>query len=472
MRLRALICTSLRIHPFLMSTTVWNPRSWRAKSALQLPSYDDDSKVESVLKQLELLPPLVTSWEVRTLKSQIAEAARGKRFLLQGGDCAERFDECTAPLITNRLKILLQMSLVLVFGLKTRIIRVGRFAGQYAKPRSSDFETKDGETLPAYRGDIINGIGFNPEERRPDPNRMLRAYSTSAMTLNLVRALAESGFADLHHPEYWDLNFVQHAALADEYHQIVDSIRNAVSFMETVSDSPLHSLERATFFTSHEALHLPYEEALTRSVPHQKGAYNLSTHFPWLGVRTAQIGGAHVEYMRGIVNPIAVKVGPSTTPDRLMELVDVLDPDDEPGRLTLICRFGHDRIRNVLPGLIDAVKASGRTLMWSCDPMHGNTEMTAGGIKTRRFENILKELEEAFEIHALHDSHLGGVHFELTGENVTECTGGARGLADADLAHAYISQVDPRLNYEQALEMAFLIVKTRSSRFQDPSSRL
>ena len=475
MRVRALICTSIRIQPLLMPITIWNPQSWRAKSAIQLPSYDDQSKVDAVLKQLELLPPLVTSWEVRTLKAQIAEAARGKRFLLQGGDCAERFDECTAPLITNRLKILLQMSLVLVFGLKTRIIRVGRFAGQYAKPRSSDFETKGGVTLPAYRGDIINGIGFNPEERRPDPERMLRAYSTSAMTLNLVRALAESGFADLHHPEYWDLNFVQHAALADEYHQMVDSIRSAVSFMETVSDSPLHSLERATFFTSHEALHLPYEEALTRAVPHQKGAYNLSTHFPWLGVRTAQIGGAHVEYMRGIVNPIGVKVGPSTTPERLMELVEVLDPDDEPGRLTLICRFGHDRIRHVLPGLIQAVKASGRTLLWSCDPMHGNTETTAGGIKTRRFENILKELEEAFDIHAQHESHLGGVHFELTGENVTECTGGARGLAEADLAHAYFSQVDPRLNYEQALEMAFLIVKARGARrskIQDPGSRL
>ena len=442
-----------------MITNGWNPVSWRSKNAIQLPSYDDQAHVTRVLEQLEALPPLVTSWEVRRLKAQLAEAARGERFLLQGGECAERFDECEAPIITNRLKILLQMSLVLIHGLKTRVIRVGRFAGQYAKPRSSDFETRDGQTLPAYRGDIINGIGFTPEERRPDPERMIRAYATSAMTLNLVRALGESGFADLHHPEYWDLNFVQHATLADEYHHMVDSIKSAVSFLETVSDSPLHSLERATFFTSHEALHLPYEQALTRFVPHQEGAYNLSTHFPWIGVRTAQIDGAHVEYARGIMNPIALKVGSSTSPKELMDLIDVLDPDNDPGRLTLICRFGYNMISDKLPALIESVRESRRTVLWSCDPMHGNTEMTSGGIKTRRFENVLSELEQAFEIHSDCGSRLGGVHFELTGENVTECTGGARGLADADLLNAYTSQVDPRLNYEQALEMAFLIVR-------------
>ncbi len=439
---------------------IWSPTSWRRKDARYQPIYENERELRAVIAQLETLPPLVTSWEVRTLKAQLAEAARGERFLLQGGDCAERFDECTAEIITNRLKILLQMSLVLVFGLKKRVLRVGRFAGQYAKPRSSDEETSNGVTLPSYRGDIINGIDFTPEARRPDPQRMLRAYSSSAMTLNLVRALGESGFADLHHPEYWSLNFVQHAPLASEYREMVDAIKNAVSFMETVSDSPLHSLERATFFTSHEALHLPYEQALTRFVPHQTGAYNLSTHFPWIGMRTAHLDSAHVEYARGIVNPIGVKIGPSLRPATLLKLIEALDPDNDPGRLTLICRFGADEIGDSLPPLVEAVKREGRTVLWTSDPMHGNTETTSTGIKTRRFENILSELEQAFEILQACGMHLGGVHFELTGENVTECTGGAIGLEDADLEHAYTSQVDPRLNYEQALEMAFLIVRT------------
>ena len=425
----------------------WSPTSWQSRSALQQPIYSDQIQLRRVLERLEKVPPLVTSWEIRTLKSQLADAARGQRFLLQGGDCAERFDDCTTDLITNRLKILLQMSLVLVFGLKTRVVRVGRFAGQYAKPRSSDVEARGGETLPSYRGDIINGVEFTPEAREPDPERMLEAYSRSAMTLNLVRALAESGFADLHHPEYWNLNFVQHSPLANEYRRMVGSIGDAVSFMETVSDSPLHSLERAPFFTSHEALHLPYEQALTRFVAHQDGAYNLSTHFPWIGARTNDVDGAHVEYARGIKNPVGLKVGPSMSPSELVRLVEVLDPDAEPGRLTLIHRLGAG--------------------LWSCDPMHGNTEMTRSGIKTRRFENILFELEQAFEIHAATGSHLGGVHFELTGENVTECTGGARGLEDGDLLHAYKSQVDPRLNYEQALEMAFLIVRKKKQMGND-----
>lgn len=439
----------------------WTPTSWRSKRILQQPSYKNKARLTVVLERLEGLPPLVTSWEVRALKRQLAEAAHGRRFLLQGGDCAERFDDCTTEIITNRLKILLQMSLVLIFGLKTRVVRVGRFAGQYAKPRSSDLETRGGQTLPSYRGDIINAVEFSPEAREPDPDRMLEAYSRSAMTLNLVRALAESGFADLHHPEYWNLKFVQHSPLADEYRRMVNSIRDAVSFMETVSDSPLHSLERATFFTSHEALHLPYEQTMTRFVAHEHGAFNLSTHFPWIGARTNAIDGAHVEYARGIRNPIGLKVGPSVSPGELVDLVKLLDPEREPGRLALILRLGADRVGDLLPPLIEAVQRTGRTLLWTCDPMHGNTEMTGSGIKTRRFENILSELEQSFEIHAASGSHLGGVHFELTGENVTECTGGARGLEDGDLLHAYKSQVDPRLNYEQALEMAFLIVRKK-----------
>ncbi|GIV60610.1 MAG: phospho-2-dehydro-3-deoxyheptonate aldolase [Rhodothermaceae bacterium] len=437
----------------------WHPASWRDREALQQPDYEDTEALETVRAHLAALPPLVTSWEVERLKQQLAEAAAGRRFLLQGGDCAERFDECSAAVITNRLKVLLQMSLVLVYGLRLPIVRVGRLAGQYAKPRSADVETRNGRSLPSYRGDIINGPGFSADERRPDPRRMLEAYSRSALTLNFIRALAEGGFADLHHPEYWDLDFVQHSPLAADYRHIVDAIAEAIRFMETVSDAPLHALERVTFYTSHEALLLPYEEALTRFVAHRPGAYNLSTHFPWIGMRTAQPDGAHVEYARGIANPIGLKVGPDMTPSWLCDLLDRLNPDDEPGRLTLITRFGANRIGDCLPPLIEAVRATGRMVLWCCDPMHGNTETTESGLKTRRFENILAELEQAFDIHAAMGTHLGGVHFELTGEDVTECIGGARGLDEADLERAYKSHVDPRLNGEQALEMAFRIVR-------------
>lgn len=437
----------------------WSPASWRHKTVLQQPAYPDAAALDATLKRLSTLPPLVTSWEIRTLKAELGEAARGRRFLLQGGDCAESFGECEAAIITNRLKILMQMSLVLTYGLKQRVVRVGRFAGQYAKPRSSDVETRGDVTLPSYRGDIINDAAFTPDARTPAPERLMQAYSHAAMSLNFVRALAEGGFADLHHPEYWDLSFAHNDPLAEEYHGMVDAMRDALNFMETISDMPLRGLERVEFFTSHEALHLAYEQAFTRTVPHQRGYYNLSTHFPWIGMRTAHPDGAHVEYARGITNPIGLKVGAALTPSTLQELIHVLDPAGDPGRLTLIHRFGVKDIERYLPPLIEAARATGKTVLWCCDPMHGNTETTDSGIKTRRFENILAELELAFDIHAATGSHLGGVHFELTGENVTECLGGARGLAEADLTYAYKSRVDPRLNYEQALEMAFLIVR-------------
>ncbi|GIV61679.1 MAG: phospho-2-dehydro-3-deoxyheptonate aldolase [Rhodothermaceae bacterium] len=447
-----------------MTTTYvqdWHPASWRDKEALQLPEYPDPVAVEAVLDRLAALPPLVTSWEVERLRQRLAEAAAGRRFLLQGGDCAESFDQCTAEIITNRLKVLLQMSLVLIYGLRLPVVRVGRLAGQYAKPRSADREERDGLALPSYRGDIINGPGFTREERTPDPHRMLEAYSRSALTLNFIRALAEGGFADLHHPEYWDLDFVQHSPLADEYHAIVGAIAEALRFMETISEAPLSSAERVTFYTSHEALLLPYEQALTRTVPRRPGFYNLATHFPWIGMRTADPEGAHVEYARGLRNPVAVKIGPAMTRSWLRDLIERLNPDDVPGRLTLITRFGAGRIGDHLPALIDAVRATGKTVLWVCDPMHGNTETTDSGLKTRRFENILAELEQAFDIHAAMGTTLGGVHFELTGEDVTECIGGARGLDEADLERAYKSHVDPRLNGEQALEMAFCIVRKR-----------
>lgn len=437
----------------------WQPSGWRSRTALQLPTYPDAGALAGVQDELRALPPLVTSWEILALKQQLAEAQEGGRFLLQGGDCAENFSDCTSDVISNRLKVLLQMSLVLVHGLRLPVVRVGRFAGQYAKPRSADTETRDGVTLPSYRGDMVNGPEFTLSARTPDPRRMVKAHARSAMTMNFVRSLIDGGFADLHHPEYWDLGWVTHSPLADEYHRMVSGIGDAVRFMETLSGNAVHNLNRVDFYTSHEALLLPYEEAQTRQVPRQWGWFNLSTHFPWIGMRTAAIDGAHTEYFRGIRNPIAVKVGPSVTPEQLLKLVDVLNPDDEPGRLSLIHRMGATQVAERLPPLLDAVRREGRRVLWICDPMHGNTESTSNGYKTRRFGNIRSEIEQSFDIHAAAGTRLGGVHLELTGEDVTECTGGARDLCERDLERAYRSSVDPRLNYEQALETAMLIVR-------------
>jgi len=435
----------------------WTPASWQNRPAGQQPAYPDNGALAGAVAQLASLPPLVTSWEVERLRTQLAEAAAGKRFLLQGGACAERFDQCSSEIITNKLKILLQMSLVLTHGLKRRIIRVGRFAGQYAKPRSSDTEERDGVTLPSYRGEIINGPGFTAEERTPDPERLLRGFEHAAMTLNFIRSLVDGGFADLHHPEYWDLDFVAHSPRAQEYQRVVENLSDSLQFMETLAGIQPGEISRVDFYTSHEGLLLPYEQAVTRRVPRREGWYNLGTHFPWVGLRTAEVDGAHVDYFRGIRNPIGVKIGPTMTPEWLLELLEILDPESEPGRLTLIHRMGHAKVGDRLPPLIEAVQRAERTVLWCCDPMHGNTETTAGGRKTRRFENILSELEQSFEIHADLGSYQGGVHFELSGDNVTECIGGARGLSEVDLDRAYESRVDPRLNYEQALEMALLI---------------
>lgn len=439
----------------------WSPASWQSRVALQQPQYRDAEALASALGELGRLPPLVTSWEILALKKQIADAQEGRRFLLQGGDCAENFADCESGLISNRLKVLLQMSVVLVYGLRLPVVRVGRFAGQYAKPRSADTETRDGVTLPCYRGDLVNAPAFTPEAREPDPRRLIQGHAHSAMTMNFVRALIDGGFADLHHPEYWDLDWVGRSPLAGEYQKTIAAIGDGVRFMETLSGTPIHNLNRIDFYTSHEALLLHYEEALTRQVPRQWGHFNLSTHYPWIGMRTASQDGAHLEYMRGIRNPVAVKVGPTVKPDDLLRLIDVLSPDDEPGRLTLIHRMGAAKIAEALPPLLDAVKRDGRRVLWVADPMHGNTESVAGGVKTRRFANICGEVEQAFDIHAAAGTRLGGVHLELTGEDVTECMGGARDLTEADLARAYRSQVDPRLNYEQSLELAMLIVRKR-----------
>jgi 3-deoxy-7-phosphoheptulonate synthase len=435
----------------------WHPASWQSLSAAQQPTYPDKAALERAISELSRLPPIVTSWEVDKLRSQIAKAQQGDAFVLQGGDCAESFDECTSENIVDKLKILLQMSLVMLYGLKKSVVRVGRMAGQYAKPRSADTETRDEKTLPSFRGDLVNRNPFTADDRVPDPQLILRGYERAALTLNFVRSLIDGGFADLHHPEFWDLNWVGHSAMADEYHEIVNSISNSLDFLESISGRALHQTQRADIYAAHEGLHLCYEQSQTRYLKHRERWYNLTTHFPWIGMRTATIDGAHVEYFRGIANPIGIKVGTGMNAEWLQGLIGVLNPNNEPGRITLIHRFGAKSIENTLPDLIRAVRETGSPVLWVCDPMHGNTESTADGTKTRRFENIVSELESAFRVHKALGSYLGGVHLELTGENVTECTGGARGLTDGDLARAYKSTVDPRLNYEQAMEIAMRI---------------
>ena len=441
----------------------WSPTSWQTKPMKQRVEYPDRQSLGNVLTVLAKLPPLVTSWEVESLKSQLADASRGERFLLQGGDCSESFDDCQSAIIANKLKILLKMSFVLVYGCRKRVIRVGRFAGQYAKPRSAETETHDGLTLPSYRGPLVNRPGFSVEERTPNPAYLLEGYHRAALTINFIRGLVDGGFADLHHPELWNLDFVNHAAQSADYRQIIDAISTAVHFMETVAGRRLDELTRVDFFTSHEGLHLDYEQAQTRQVPRRgNNWYNLSTHLPWIGERTRAIDGAHIEYFRGIANPVGVKIGPSITTEELLALTDVLNPENEPGRLTLIHRFGVEKIARCLPPLVEAVLRADKHVVWCCDPMHGNTMATHTGLKTRSFDDILRELHQAFEIHNQLGSTLGGVHVELTGEDVTECIGGARGLCEADLGKAYLSDVDPRLNYEQALEMAFCIARRMS----------
>jgi 3-deoxy-7-phosphoheptulonate synthase len=435
----------------------WSPDSWQGRVAAQQPVYPDPARLQHVLEQLARLPPLVTSWEIENLRQQLAAATLGERFLLQGGDCSEDFTDCQSAAIASKLKILLQMSLVLVQGGKKRVTRLGRFAGQYAKPRTADTETRGGITLPAYRGDMINSSGFTAEERIPNPDLLLRAYERAGLTINFIRALIEGGFADLHHPEYWDLGFVAKSPHAADYTRMVQSIGDSLRFMETLTGYVLADINRVDFFTSHEGLHLNYEQAQTRQVPRRTGWYNLSTHFPWIGERTRGLDGAHVEYFRGITNPIGVKMGPRITPEEALALADILNPQNEPGRLTFIIRFGASEVARCLPPLAEALRRRGRQVLWCCDPMHGNTETTSTGIKTRRFEKILDELQQAYAILKDCGAHLGGVHFELTGDNVTECLGGASGITEADLSRDYRTQLDPRLNYEQAIEMALLL---------------
>jgi len=437
--------------------TPWTPQSWKSKSASQAVAYPDEEHLRRVLHEIAALPPLVTSWEIEDLKGRLATAAAGKAFLLQGGDCAESFDDCGSGTIADKLKILLQMSVILIHGTRKPVIRVGRIAGQYAKPRSAPIERRGDVELPSYRGDLVNRQGFTVEERTPNPDLLLRGYERAALTLNFVRALAEHGFADLRHPENWEFSFSAQSSRAEEYHALVESIRDSITFVEAVIGNHFTQLEKVDFFTSHEALSLDYESAQTRQVPRREGWYNLSTHFPWIGMRTAEPSGAHVEYCRGIQNPVGIKVGPGMDTEWLLTLLERINPENQPGRVTLIHRMGASTVEDALPPLLEAVERKGASVLWCSDPMHGNTETTAAGIKTRRFDNIVRELELSFDLHRRIGTTLGGVHLEMTGENVTECVGGSTGLDEADLHRDYRSRVDPRLNYEQALEVAMLI---------------
>ena len=443
-------------------TEKWTPQSWRNKPAKQLPAYPDEIALKDAEKTMAQMPPLVFAGEARNLKKHLAEVAQGRAFLLQGGDCAESFAEFGANKIRDSFRVLLQMSVVMTFAGALPVVKVGRMAGQFAKPRSEDNETKNGVTLPSYRGDIINGFGFTAEERVPDPQRMIRAYNQSAATLNLLRAFAYGGYADLHRVHKWNLDFVQDSPLTQRYEDLANRIDEALNFMAAcgVTGDKVPEIVRQTeFFTSHEALLLPYEEALTRVDSLTNDWYDCSAHMVWIGARTNQTDGAQVEFVRGIKNPIGLKCPPNLDPDTLLKLIDTIDPENEPGRLTLIARMGHDQVEEKLTPLVRAVKREGRNVVWSCDPMHGNTMKSDSGYKTRKFDHVMGEIKGFFAVHKAEGTHPGGVHLELTGQNVTECTGGAEKISDEDLSSRYHTACDPRLNANQALEISFLLAE-------------
>ncbi|HVL73571.1 MAG TPA: 3-deoxy-7-phosphoheptulonate synthase class II [Beijerinckiaceae bacterium] len=436
----------------------WTPDSWRGKPIQQVPAYPDAQALAGVERQLAGFPPLVFAGEARKLKRALAKVAAGEAFLLQGGDCAESFGEHSADNIRDFFRVFLQMAVVLTFAGSCPVVKVGRVAGQFAKPRSAPTETVDGVELPSYRGDIVNDIAFTSEARTPDPRRQLMAYRQSAATLNLIRAFATGGYANLENVHRWTLGFVKDAPQVSRYRELAERITETLDFMRAIGIDPeVHPEMRITdFYTSHEALLLGFEEAMTRVDSTSGDWYATSGHFLWIGDRTRQPDHAHVEYARGVKNPIGLKCGPSLTPDGLLKLIDVLNPGNEPGRLTLIARFGADKVEKHLPELVRAVQREGRTVVWSCDPMHGNTIKAGSGYKTRPFELIMDEVRAFFDVHRAEGTHAGGLHLEMTGKNVTECTGGARALTDADLQDRYHTFCDPRLNAEQALELAFL----------------
>ncbi len=437
----------------------WNPSSWRAKQARQMPQYPDSAALEAVENELRMMPPLVFAGEARNLQRELEKVAQGQAFLLQGGDCAESFAEFGANKIRDTFRAILQMAVVLTYAGSMPVVKVGRIAGQFAKPRSSDTETQGDVTLPSYRGDNINALEFSEEGRKPDPQRLLRSYHQAAATLNLLRAFSKGGFADLGRVHGWNLDFVEGSPLGERYQDLADRISDALGFMAAcgVTSETVPALRETSFYTSHEALLLPYEEALTRTDSLTGEWYDTSAHMLWIGARTHQEDGAQIEYVRGIKNPLGMKCGPEMSPDELIRLIDMLNPENTPGRLTLIARMGHEHVTEKLAPLVRKVKDEGRHVVWSCDPMHGNTVKSSSGYKTRRFEHILAEMKGFFAVHADQGTHPGGVHFELTGQNVTECVGGADAITDEDLSDRYHTHCDPRLNANQALELAFLI---------------
>jgi 3-deoxy-7-phosphoheptulonate synthase len=444
-----------------MAESRWSPDSWRSKSIEQSPVYPDAAALKEVERQLAGYPPLVFAGEARKLKRALGKAMAGESFLLQGGDCAEAFAEHSADNIRDFFRVFLQMAVVMTYAAASPIIKVGRVAGQFAKPRSSDFETIGGVSLPSYRGDIVNDIEFTPAARIPDPRRQLEAYRQSAATLNLLRAFATGGYANLENAHRWMLGFVKDSPQSERYQEVADRITETLGFMRAIGlDAEAHPELRATdFYTSHEALLLGFEQAMTRIDSTSGEWYATSGHMIWVGDRTRQLDGAHVEYARGVRNPIGLKCGPSLKADELIRLIDALDPTQEAGRLTLICRFGADKIESGLPPLIRAVEREGRKVLWSCDPMHGNTIKAANGYKTRPFERVTAEIKSFFALLKGEGAHAGGVHLEMTGKNVTECTGGARAISEADLRDRYHTYCDPRLNAEQAIEVAFLVAE-------------
>lgn len=437
----------------------WTPDSWRSKPALQLPTYKDKELLSRTEKELSNLPPLVFAGEARNLQRSLANVADGNGFLLQGGDCAESFAEFNANKIRDTFRVLLQMSVVMTYAGSLPIVKVGRMAGQFAKPRSSDTETIDGVTLPSYRGDNINALEFTKEAREPDPQRMVKAYHQAASTLNLLRAFATGGYANLNKVHQWNLGFVADSPLGERYQDMANRIDDALRFMAACGITPesVPTLKETEFYTSHEALLLPYEEAMTRTDSLTGDYYDTSAHMLWVGARTHQLDNAQIEYLRGIKNPIGLKCSPALETDELLRLIDTLNPENIPGRLTLIARMGHNQVEENLTPLVRAVKSEGKSVIWSCDPMHGNTITSPSGYKTRPFDNIMTEVREFFAVHRTEGTHPGGVHIEMTGQNVTECIGGAEAIDDGDLSSRYHTHCDPRLNANQALEMAFLI---------------